>query len=196
MSDQGMYAEPDIFTAEDRASLRAMNPGRGERTRTIEQVVDVHDGTIVASYEKREMFTFEAPGIGTWRFDVRSIKDAIVRGNLLAHMMRLPDVPEHFYSHVLTNNGVESKRLSKLTTADLERPGIMVLWPDGHSTLIDGNHRLCGRYLAGARDFRFLIVDVRDCVPFMCRPGDEEKLFAHEREPGVELLHSEIRIED
>jgi hypothetical protein len=191
MSDNGMMAEPDSFTEADHEAL--CDPHYREKARTIEQVTEVDDGYVVQSHERREVFTFDAPGIGTWRFDVRGIKDAIRLHRIPAWMMRLPEVPESFYQHVLNNNGVELQRLPKVTEHDLTRPGIMVHWPNGYSTLIDGNHRLCARYRRDMKDFRFLIVDVADCAPFMCRPGEEDKLF--DRLDG-ERLHSEIQIEE
>ena len=61
--------------------------------------------------------------------------------------------------------------------------------------MIDGNHRLCRRYQLKLGNFRFLMVDVKDCSPFMCRPGDEKRLFPMD-EPGSETLHSEVRLEE
>ena len=107
--------------------------------------------------------------------------------------MKIEEIPESFYRHVLDNNGVEAARLAEITDRDLDRPGILVMWPDNQSTLIDGNHRLCRRYNLGLPGFRFLIVDVHDCAPFMCRPGDEAKLFPEPE--GAEVLHTEVRIE-
>jgi len=190
---EGMEAQADAFTPEDFKALRQL--ARRERPYTMEEMAEVPEGTIVMGEESRELFSFEAPEIGQWRFDVRSIKDAIADRRMSAWMFRLDDVPESFYEHVRTNNGVEPDRLAKITGPDLERPGIMVHWPDGHSTLIDGNHRLVRRGMLGLRGFRFIMVDVKDCAPYMCRPGDEVKLFAKDR-PGVQTLHTEIKVEE
>lgn len=190
-----MFADHDTITQADLDGLRLLH--RTERPRTETFVREVEGGTIVQGEERREIFSFEAPGEGSWRFDVRQIKDAIVTGRVPATMFRIAEVPEHFYEHVLTHNGVETDRLARIQGRDLDRPGIMVWWGnhEGHSTLIDGNHRLCARYQRGDKSFRFLIVDVVDLADFMCRPGDEEKLFAGKRDHNVELLHAEITTE-
>jgi hypothetical protein len=70
----------------------------------------------------------------------------------------------------------------------------MVDWGNGYQTMIDGNHRMIRRCDLGMPSFRFLLVPVGFCAEHMCRPGEEEKLFHRER-PGVELLHSEIKME-
>jgi len=191
---QGTYCETDEFTAADRESLRALQVR--EKERVEEFVREVEGGTIVKGWEKRETYTFSAPDFGTWRFDIRGIKDAIVAGRLPVQMFKMTPIDESFYQHVLANNGVEEPRIAQITEpSDLDRPGIMIFWPDGHSSLIDGNHRLCARKRKGLDSFRFLMVHVRDAVPFMCRPGDEHTLFP-DRGPGYETLHAEVRMED
>jgi hypothetical protein len=165
-----MYADPDKFTDHDRALLE------DEHGREIAAIRTQLGKGLVQIFEKRETFSFEHPDLGTLRFDVHSIKKALLEGRLVPHMFKIKIEPD-FYEHVLNNNGVEAERLDKLSDRDLQRPGIMVTWPDGHSTLIDGNHRMCGLYKRGVTLFRFLMVPVMDCVPFMARPGDEERLF-------------------
>lgn len=191
---EGMEAIFEEVTQADLDGLRQLHVI--ERLRTEQVVAEVDEGTIVQGEEKREVFSFTAPGEGSWVFDVRSIKDAIASGRISAGMMRLPEVPESFVEHVLTHNGVEPSRLARVSESAAERPGIMVWWgpENGHSTLIDGNHRLLKRRLLGKPDFRFFMVDVVDLKPFMCRPGDENRLFGPER-PGYETLHVEIRME-
>lgn len=190
-----MFADHDTITQADLDGLRQLHVTERPRTETV--VREVEDGTIVQGEERREIFSFNAPGTGEWVFDVRQIKDAIVEGRVPAQMFRLPEVPEDFYQHVLANNGVEVPRLARVSESDQERPGIMVWWgnEEGHSTLIDGNHRLCARYQRGAKSFRFLLVDVVDLADFMCRPGGEEKLFGKRERPGYETLHVEITTE-
>lgn len=190
-----MFADHDTITQADLDGLRQLHVTERPRIETV--VREVEDGTIVQGEERREVFTFNAPETGEWVFDVRQIKDAIVEGRVPATMFRLPEVPEDFYQHVLANNGVEVPRLARVSESDQERPGIMVWWgnEEGHSTLIDGNHRLCARYQRGAKSFRFLLVDVVDLADFMCRPGDEEKLFGKRERPGYETLHVEVHTE-
>src|SRR5262245_60700637 len=190
--DKGMMVDLDEFTPADREALRDLNVR--EAPRTVETVREVEDGTLVQHMEKREMFTFTEAEMGTIRFDVRSIKDSILAGRIPRRMYRIAEVPRSFYEHVLANNGVEQERLPKINGRDLERPGIMVDWGNGFQTMIDGNHRMVRRCDLGMPGFRFLLVPVGYCAPHMCRPGEEEKLFHRER-PGVELLHSEIKME-
>lgn len=187
-----MYCEPDTFTEADRLLLTDIHPR--EQLRVDEVLAHVPEGTIVCGHERREIFKFSAPEIGMFHFDVRSIKDSIASGRITAEMFKVPEVPQEYYQHILQNGGVETDRLPKINGPDLERPGIMVAWPNGYQTMIDGNHRLCRRVQLGMKTFRFLLVDVLDCTAHMCRPGDEEKLFGAVDRPGVEVLHSEIKV--
>jgi len=186
-----MFVELDEFTAADREALRDLNVREQARTESVLQ--EAPEGTYTVGYEKREMFTFHEPSLGTIRFDVRSIKDSILAGRIPAVVYRVNAVPREFYEHVKANNGVEPERLPKINGRDLDRLGIMVNWGE-NQTLIDGNHRMVRRCDLGMPSFRFLLVPVGFCAPHMCRPGDEERLFHRDR-PGVELLHSELREE-
>src|SRR5262249_23067420 len=152
--------EPDMFTDADRNMLRDLQ--HREQERVITKVAEVAHGTIVKGYERREIFSFHEPSFGAFQFDVRGIKDSIVADRIPASMYRVEEIPEDFYQHVLANNGVEPDRLAKFSERDLERPGIMVRWPHGETTLIDGNHRLCRRHQLGIKTFRFLLVEVAD----------------------------------
>jgi len=193
----GMHVELDEFTSKDRRMLRDLQ--HREEARSYKVAMEVGDGTIVQSREKREIFTFSAPDIGTVIFDVRSIKDAIIDGEIPATMYRIDgETPEHFYQHILHNNGVDPERLAQFSGRDLKRPGIMVMWPHGESSMIDGNHRLCRRYELKVPNFRFLMIEATDCLRYMCRPGEEKELFERDRvrPAGYELLHSEVRQED
>jgi hypothetical protein len=187
-SNNGMLVVQDTFTDADREALRELS--HHERHRTEEVLREVEDGTIVCSEEQREVFSFEEPSIGAITFDVRGIKNGILAGRIPTAVYRMEEIPEHFYQHVLTNNGVEPERLPKVTAHDLERPGIMVQWPDSeNSTLIDGNHRLCRRYQLGLIGFRFFLVHLGFCLRHICSQGEEESLF----DSRGETLHREIK---
>lgn len=181
-----MYANPDKFTDYDRALMEDPHGLEVARTRTV------INESIVQVFEKRECFTFTHPDLGDIRFDVHSIKRALLDGRLKAQMWKV-EVPTDFYEHVLKNNGVEPERLETLTERDLQRPGIMIGWPDGHSTLIDGNHRLCGLYKRGVTAFRFFMVSIFDCTKFMCRPGEEASMF--EGEPNEKTIAGKVWVE-
>lgn len=195
---QGTFCEKDEFTDADRELLRDLQIREVARVEESAHKFD-DGGEIVKGWERRECYTFTAPEIGTLRFDIRGIKDAIVDGRINVQAFKMTPIDPAFYEHVLKNNGVEEPRIAQIGGRDLDRPGIMVMWPDGHSSLIDGNHRMCKRYRLGLESFRFLMVNVLDCVPHMCRPGDEARLFErrYEHDPRyVETLHSEVRMED
>jgi hypothetical protein len=184
---EGAYAQADSFTELDRKLLTDHQHREVARQHTLLA------GGILESYERREIFTFHHPEVGTWRFDVRLIKNALLDGRLEPNMLRLDTIGDAFYQHVIKNNGVDPARLRTLSERDLHRPGIFIAWPDG-STLIDGNHRMCRLYQLG-RPFRFLLVPVEKCGPFMCRPGDEHRLFGEPAEGDIRL-HSDVHIED
>ncbi len=57
--------------------------------------------------------------------------------------------------HVMRWNGIEQAHLDRLSPAQLEEPGILIRFPDGKSTVIDGNHRWVRRYQLGERTMRF-----------------------------------------
>lgn len=192
---EGTFCEADSFTDADRAMLADLQ--RRERARVEKPMGKMADSrTLVVGREKREVFTFKASELGAFLFDVRGIKDAIVSNRIPAQMFRMVEIPEHFYQHVLNNHGVEPARLPQFNGRDLERPGIMVAWPHGYHTMIDGNHRLCRRYTLNLHSFRFLMVSVMDCAPFMCRPGEETELFKRADNSDYETLHTEIKLVD
>ena len=68
MSTPGMFVELDEFTAADREALRDLNVREQARTESVLQ--EAPEGTYTVGYEKREMFTFHEPSLGTIRFDV------------------------------------------------------------------------------------------------------------------------------
>lgn len=190
--NKGMLCEADSFTDADRAMLADLQ--HRERAHVQKPMGKIAGRTLVVGREKRELFTFEAPEVGVFLFDVRGIKDAIVSGQIPARMLRLPEIPEHFYQHILNNHGVVPARLAQFNGRDLERPGIMVAWPHRYQTMIDGNHRLCRRYMLSLHGFRFLMVNAIDCAPMMCRPGEEAELFKRYDNPNYETLHTEIKL--
>jgi hypothetical protein len=134
------------------------------------------------SIERREVFHFHEESIGELRFDVRGIKNAIIAGELPVEMYEMT-LTQEYYQHILENGGVESDRLPSINIQRAIAPGIIVLWPHGYSTLIDGNHRLVRSWQLGLRTFRYGEIKMQRnwLGRFMCRPGQEAQLFGHSR---------------
>lgn len=65
---------------------------------------------------------------------------------------------QEWYEYTLTTNGVEPDHLTRLTEADLERPGIMLGWQPGNVSIVDGAHRLCRRWQLGMVTFETALV--------------------------------------
>jgi hypothetical protein len=169
------YAEPKPTLESDLAAFKLQHPYIDRRDEHV--VGNIGDGQIVRSEIRFETFSFSAPETGDVVFDVRGIKDALVAGKLKFSMYEA-ELSADWAEYIRINNGVEAGRMASLTAADLERPGIVVLWPDEHSTVIDGNNRLVRRWDDGLKTFRFANVPIsKDLVPYICRPGEEEKFL-------------------
>lgn len=169
------HAEPKPTVDADIAAFKHKHvfDHRDERI-----IANVGNGHIVRAKISFEVFTFSAPEIGDVTFDVRGIKDALAAGTLAFEMFEA-ELTAEWVEHIRVNNGVETERMKTLTAADLERPGICVFWPNGYTTVIDGNNRMVRRWDDGLTTFRFANVHVsQELIPFMCRPGEEEK-FLH-----------------
>lgn len=179
------------FTDKDREAFAYVHPYIDKRP-TSNVVARTDDGTIVRTHEQREIFSFNTPEVGDVRFDVRGIKDAVVRGDVRGWMLEA-DLEKGWVEHIRANGGVEVDHMARLTVEDLERPGVAVFWGNGYTTLIDGNNRLVRRWDDGERTFRFLRVDVASIARYMCRPGEEERFFAAaEAREGVTVLDRKV----
>ncbi len=147
--------------------------GRKEQDR-----IDVAPGAWIS--EERitfEIFSFHADEVGEIIFDVRGIKDALADRKLRFTMFETPLV-EPWIDHIRDKGGVEVERMKTLTAADLERPPIAVFWPNGYTTIIDGNNRLVRRWDDGLRTVRMAVVPIgKEVLPYVCRPGEEEKFL-------------------
>lgn len=87
-----------------------------------------------------------------------------------------------------TNNGVEQCGLDRLPDAALDRPGYMVVFPDGTVTLVDGNHRAVKRFEKGYRTMKMGVLPISlallHCsadIPEFLRPAAER--LAREQTP-------------
>lgn len=167
------YAEPKQTLDSDIAAFKIAHPHIDYRDERV--VANVGDGHIVRAHIRFEVFTFSAPEIGEVTFDVRGIKDALAAGTLMFSMFEA-ELDEAWSDHIRINNGVEAERMASLSAADLERPGICVHWPNGFTTVIDGNNRLVRRWDDGLKTFRFAMINVsRELIPYICRSGQEEQ---------------------
>jgi hypothetical protein len=171
MHENGAPVEFKPTTASDIEAFKHKHPFDIRAESVIAESDDWH---IVRKFTAFETFTFTAPDTGTVIFNVRGIKDALA-ADALEFSMCESALTTALVEHVRANNGVEVEHMARLTAADLERPGILVLWPDGNSTVIDGNNRLVRRWDDGLRTFRFAFVPIsqQHMARFMCRPGNE-----------------------
>lgn len=141
---------------------------------------DTDDATLIEVATSFEVFRFSSLEYGDITFDVRGIKDALAERTIKFQMFET-EMDAHMIEHIRKNNGVEPERIASLTAADLERPAIVVLWPDGHSSVIDGNNRLVRRWDDGLKTFRFAAVTVSPGLfPYMCASGNEEQFLDRE----------------
>lgn len=70
-------------------------------------------------------------------------------------------------THVLQKMGIEPHRLARITPQDLiDYPIIAVDWPDGTTSIIDGNHRFARAGLEGLTGIRAYVFAVADLEPF------------------------------
>lgn len=184
------YAEPKPTLESDIQAFKRQHPHLDHRDERV--VAECPDGgQIVRAEVHFESFTFFAPETGEVMFNVRGIKDALAAGRLEFQMFET-DLEPGLVEHVRANNGVEAEHMARLTAEDLARPGIIALWPDDHSTVIDGNNRLVRRYDDGLTGFRFAAVTIKALLPFMCRPGEEKKFIEHDaRAAGLVVLSGE-----
>lgn len=81
---------------------------------------------------------------------------------------------------IRSNNGVEQCGLDRLPDAALDRPGYMVVFPDGTVTLVDGNHRAVKRFERGYSTMKMFVLPLQvallHCtadIPEFLRPAAE-----------------------
>lgn len=145
---------------------------------------------IVVTRHLFEIFAFNSPDIGECIFDVRGIKDALASRKLEFAMLEMT-LDQDFVDHVREHQGVETRRMEQLTAEDLERPGIFVHWPNGYSTLIDGNNRVVRRWDVGLRTFRAaILIASKRLLPYICDPGQEDQFLDRDRDPNMESVLS------
>lgn len=190
-----MEAKADTITSADREALQLAHVR--ERTPTQTVLRDLGNGQkIIRQEQRREIYSFNNPDFGDLVFDVRGLKDALFAERIPLVLYKI-DLDQAWVDHIRTNGGVEAWRLPMFTSVELERPGITVLFPDGHIVLVDGNHRLVRRWETGLTTFRFFATHFADCVraELVCERGQQHQFLARERDPRMTVLHTEIREE-
>lgn len=173
------------------ADIAAFRVGHVLDSRMETNRVDVAPGAyIVQERVCFEIFRFEAEETGVVIFDIRGIKDALADRKLKFQMFDTPLV-EPWIEHIRDKGGVEVERMKSLTAADLERPPIAIFWPNGYTTVVDGNNRLVRRWDDGLRNVRMAVVPLtREMAPYMCREGEEEQfLLRRSREDPRCMTH-------
>ena len=190
MARNGVHANAKPTLDSDIAAFRYQHPMDSKSEKLKAQISS--DAYLYECRYVFETFAFSCPEYGAVTFDVRGIKDALADRKLKFQMYEMALVPD-FVEHVRTNNGVEMQRVAGLSVADLERPPIALLWPDGHSSFIDGNHRIVRRWDDGLRTLRFALVPVAlELIPYMCKPGKEEQFIDRKRNPNMVPLATRI----
>jgi len=185
MTTKGNYAEAVPTRDSDIAAFKYEHPMDLEAMRLLGRMPSGQ--FLVENHHRFEIFSFQSPD-GEGVFDVRGIKAALATGKLEFQMYQM-DLDLDLVEHARNNHGVEPQRVAALTTADLERPAIGVLFPDGHTVFIDGNHRMVRRWDDGLRTMRFAMVALSlELLPYMCDPGKEEKFVEREPKPGFTTL--------
>lgn len=164
---------PDTTRRKDLESFKALAEIEGKEIISEQKITDdLFLRETRVTYESFD-FYFESQD-KTYRFNVRAIKDAIVSGKL-PFMMYRADLTERWHDITVNQAGIEEERIPLVK--NVNRPGIMVLWPDESSVLIDGNHRLVARWRRGLRHFRYAAVAFTDIAPFIkWRKGRSEQV--------------------
>jgi hypothetical protein len=154
--------QPDKLRRKDIESFKAFAAIEGREIISEEKISD--ELFLRKTFVTSEIFDFYyASKNVTYRFNVRDIKDAIVAEKIAFRMFKAT-LTEKWQSLILRHGGVEEERIPLVR--NVNRPGIVVLWPDGNSLLIDGNHRLIARWRRGLRSFRYAAVAFDDIRPY------------------------------
>lgn len=99
-----------------------------------------------------QVFTFQPVGGQFRAWFVPRLVGLVERGLALPTRVALT---EDDYHHIVQNNGIEHDHLARLTGAQLNKPGIMIQYPDATSVVADGNHRMAKLFQVGVRRMRF-----------------------------------------
>lgn len=124
-----------------------------------------------------ETYTLTAKSLGTVHINVTGIKEGLAMNRIPFKMYRC-HLDQCWYEYTMETSGVEEAGIERLELgADLERPGIMIVWtPEfDHTTIVDGNHRLCRRWREGMRTFEFAMVILPDIQHFVREDSERDR---------------------
>jgi hypothetical protein len=124
----------------------------------------------------RETHSLETQDMGAFVFDVTSIKLVLARRIVDYQMLRI-DLNDEWVEYTYRTGGCEEAGIERLQLADLDRPGIMVLFGPGRTAMIDGNHRLVRSWREGRATYEMALVPIKEIAFFVCRPGAEDGLM-------------------
>jgi len=82
----------------------------------------------------------------------------LIEAKQIKHTLEYCLIHQQLITQIEHHAGVEQKHLSTLKDSDLAKPVIVIIWPDGDGTVIDGNHRLLARARRGDKDFPAYII--------------------------------------
>lgn len=138
------------------------------KSNEFEQVVSTREtaeGVWITRLVNHEIFDL-ACDLGTLRFFVRQLKDAIVADTIPYEVFRTKLTPE-WYETIATRSGIEESHLASITAKQLQVPPIGVIFPADQSLRsVDGSHRIVKRWRYGNPFLRFIalhLVDLVDC---------------------------------
>lgn len=121
-----------------------------------------------------EVFSF---GDGTgkfWHWNTSAINRAIVAKEIPATFVKAP-IDKTIYDHVMNYGGTEAQKIKRLMDRPdiVAQPILIIEWPDGKSTIADGNHRLVIHYRLGMRHIGANVVKLADANKFNVPFPDE-----------------------
>lgn len=135
--------------------------------------------------EVRETYTLETAWF-PWpiRVDVTGLKRAIASQEIEFEVYQCQHSQE-WHDYIAKTCGVEEPHVARLTTEQLERPAIMMMW-DRHGTetsTVDGAHRIVRRWRDGLKTFEMVIVQYEHARRFVTHDapplqGDGKGRFA------------------
>ena len=111
--------------------------------------------------------------------DVTSIKRKLARKEVPFQMLRL-DLTKEWVDYIIETCQVENEGVERHDAESIKRPGILMDWGGGHTSTIDGSHRLVKSWRIGpigAATFEMAMVFAPWVVEHVCRKGEEEQLF-------------------
>lgn len=110
-----------------------------------------------------EIFEFEDQAKITRFFNVTALWPyAVKHGEPIS-----TDITPGLLAQIANNHGIEEDKIARLREPYLSRPLLGVLWPDGSTVMIDGNHRLVRLARDGKKIVNLYRVTLAECEPYL-----------------------------